>query len=85
MGEELNNEDLITSISDGVSKGLVAVLMSALSLLIYVPLYLTRDQLPDWVVLFLDPRLVISGVLLIGLGVYICARAIRKLLNRTRA
>ena len=77
MGEKLNNNDLIKSNSNSVSKGLVALLTSALTLLVYVPLYLSRDKLPDAVVLFLDPRLVISGVLLIGLGVYICTRAIR--------
>ena len=80
MDDELKNSDLITSISNGVSKGLVTVLTSALSLLVYVPLYLARDKLQDWAILFLDPRLVISGVLLIGLGVYICIRVIRKLI-----
>jgi hypothetical protein len=81
MNKESKNNDLTTSKSEGVSKGIVVVLASALSLLVYVPLYLARDKLPDWVILFLDPRLVISGVLLIGLGVYICARVIRKLFN----
>jgi len=81
MGDELKNKDLVTSISEGVSKGLVVVLTSTLSLLIYVPLYLAREKLPDWAILFLDLRLVISGVLLIGLGIYICARVIRKLFN----
>ena len=68
---------------ENILKSLVVVLTSVLSLLVYVPLYLARDQLADWIVLFLDPRLVISGVLLIGLGVYILVRAIHILLNRT--
>ncbi len=84
MKEELNKDDLITSISDGVSKALVAVLTSTLSLLIYLPMYLARDQLPNWAVLFLDPRLLVSGILLIGLGIYICLRIIRKSSNDTR-
>lgn len=77
----MKNNDLITSVSEDVSKSLVIVLTSSLSLLVYLPLYLARDKLPVWLILFLEPRLVISGVLLIGLGVYICARAIRKRLN----
>lgn len=69
---------------EGVSKGLVVVMTSALSLLVYVPMYLARGQLPNWAVLFLEPRLVISGVLLIGLGVYICAKAFHNQLYRKR-
>lgn len=64
-----------------MSKGLVIIMAIALSLLVYVPLYLARDDLPDWVILLLEPRLVISGVLLIGLGVYICARLICRKCN----
>lgn len=85
MGRELNNNGLDTSISDGVSKGFIALLTGALSLLIYVPMYLFRDKLPESIVLLLDPRLVISGVLLIGLGVYICVRAICKPTIRKRS
>ena len=79
MNDEIKNEKFIDSILAGVSKGLVAVLTSILSLLIYVPLYLLRDRLPDWAILLLEPRLVVSGILLIGLGLYICIRTRRQL------
>lgn len=78
MGDGLKNNDTNLSVSEDVSKCLVIVLTSALSMLVYLPLFLAREQLPDWVVILLDPRLVISGVLLIGLSVYICARVMRK-------
>lgn len=84
MSAELKKDDLISSIPQSISKGLVALLTTALCILIYIPLYLAQDLLPEWAVLFLDPRLIISGVLLIALGVYICARTIRELLNKKR-
>ena len=66
---EVPNDDLLTSVSESVSKGFVVLLTSIIVRSLYIPIFMLQDQLPFWVTFWLDPRLVILAIAAIGLGV----------------
>jgi hypothetical protein len=71
---EPGNEDLLTFMSDSVSRELILFATRLIAISFYIPVAAFQEQLPQWVIFWLDPRLVIVAFFMIGFAVYLaCA------------